>query len=382
MSNHNYTQMTVGITGAGAISDIFLQNMINRFEILNVKSICSRNFAKAEKKASQYGIQATTYEAMLQDPEIDIIVNLTPADAHFEIIKAALSAGKHVFTEKAMAETFQQARDLCRLADEKGLVLGSAPETFMGSACQTGSKAVREGLTGEVTSFHIQANRNLDLLTSFAPSLRVPGGGIGMDYGIYYLTEVLSILGPVRQVAGIRRNPQHVRENIIPNHPEFGQPFTIADETQLYGFIELANGICGTIHLNGESILQDEGGIEIFGKKGILRLPCANYMGGQVAFAPQSSDWSKRTESTVLESQYTFSDNSRGIGVADMAWAICAGKRNRASKEMAAHAVEVFEALYQSSDDGQRKTLTSTFEMPEAMPENYAVGREETYFVG
>ena len=200
MKNQTLSHMTVGVTGAGAISDIFLENMINRFEILNVKSICSRKFEKAEKKAEQYGIQATTYQEMLMDPDIEIIVNLTPADAHFEVIKAALEAGKHVFTEKAMAETYQQAKALCRLADEKGLYLGSAPETFMGSACQTGIKAVREDMAGEVTSFHIQANRNLDLLTSFAPSLRVPGGGIGMDYGIYYLTEVLSILGPVKQV--------------------------------------------------------------------------------------------------------------------------------------------------------------------------------------
>ena len=381
MTSQVLPQMTVGITGAGGISDIFLENMINRFEILKVKSICSRQFAKAEKKANQYGIQATTYEAMLQDPDIDIIVNLTPADAHFEIIKAALEAGKHVFTEKAMTETYQQAKALCRLADEKGLYLGSAPETFMGSACQTGLKAVREGLTGEVTSFHIQANRNLDLLTSFAPSLRVPGGGIGMDYGIYYLTEVLSILGPVKQVAGMRKNPKHVRKNCIPSHPEFGQEYTIADETQLYGFFELASGICGTIHLNGESILQDEGGIEILGQKGILRLPCANYMGGEVRFAPDSKDWSKRAVETILESKFTFSDNSRGIGVADIAWAIRHGQRNRASKEMAAHAVEVFEALYQSSEDGMRKTISSTFEIPEAMPEHFVVGREESYFI-
>ena len=294
MHDQKPDQMTVGINGAGAISDIFLENMINRFKILDVKSICSRQFAKAEKKADQYGIQATTYQAMLMDPDIDIIVNLTPADAHFTIIKAALEAGKHVFTEKIMAETYREARELCRLADEKGLYLASAPETFMGSACQTGIKAVKDNLTGEITSFHIQANRNLDGLTSFSPSLRVPGGGIGKDYGVYYLTEVLCILGPVKQVAGIRKNPKPVRKNCIPSHPEFGQEYTIADETQLVGFLELANGICGTIHLNGESILQDEGGIEIFGKRGILRLPCANYMGGEVRFVPESRDWSKR----------------------------------------------------------------------------------------
>ncbi len=377
MSSQTLLKMTVGVNGAGAISDIFLENMINRFEILHVKSICSRKFEKAEKKAKQYGIQATTYQAMLLDPDIDIIVNLTPADAHFEIIKAALEAGKHVFTEKVMAETYQQAKELCRLADEKGLILGSAPETFMGSACQTGLKALREGMTGEVTSFHIQANRNLNDLTSISPSLRVPGGGIGKDYGIYYLTEVLCILGPVKKVAGIRKNPKPVRKNSVPSHPEFGQEFTIADETQLYGFLELASGICGTIHLNGESVIQDEGGIELFGKKGILRLPCANYMGGDVLFAPGISDWSKRAEETILENKFAFSDNSRGIGVADIAWAIQHRKRNRASKEMAAHAVEVFEGFYQSSEDGMRKNISSTFEVPEAMPENLDAGSEE-----
>lgn len=380
MDNSIYA--VVGVNGAGGISDIYLENMIHRFPRLKVKAVCSRKLENARRKAGQYGIQAMTWEEMLADPEITMIVNLTPADAHFRVIREALQAGKHVFTEKILAETREEGRRLCDLADAKGLYLGSAPETFMGSAVQTARRALDGGRIGAVASFHIQANRNLDFLTSFSRSLRVPGGGIGKDYGVYHLTALLSLLGPVKRVMGLTKNPRPVRKNIIPDHPEYGQEYAIADETQLYGVLELASGVCGTIHLNGDSITQDEGGITLYGDRGHLLLPCPNHMGGEVRLVPDNSPvWDQRAQPEILENSFFFQDNARGMGPADLAMAIRRGERPRASKEMACHALEVFEALYESSRSGKWMEVSSVFERPRPMPCTDDVDGETECFV-
>ena len=357
----------VGVNGAGAISDIYLKNMTERFPTLRVKAVCSRRFENARKKAEKYGILAMTWEEMLADPEITMIVNLTPADAHYQIIKDALLAGKHVFTEKILTATTEEGREICALADEKHLYLGSAPETFMGSAGQTARRALDEGRIGEVISFHIQANRDLDVLTSLFAFLRVPGGGIGMDYGVYYLTALFNLLPPVRRVCGIAKNPAPVRKNRIPDHPQYGQEYTIADETQLYGLLELENGVCGTIHLNGDSIAQDEGGIYIYGKRGHLHLPCPNFMGKDVALIPETPEWDGNAERKILKNVFFFSDNARGMGAADLARAIHYGCQPRVSKELAYHVLEVFEGLYKSSQGRMWVDIQSSFERPEPM---------------
>lgn len=371
----------IGVNGAGAISDIYLKNMTTCFPTLKVKAVCSRNLEKAQKKAKEYGIAAMTWEEMLADSEITMIVNLTPADAHYQIIKAALLAGKHVFTEKILAATSEEGRELCALADEKQLYLGSAPETFLGSAGQTARKALDAGRIGEVGSFHIQANRNLDALASIFPSVRVPGGGIGMDYGVYYLTALFHLLPPAKRVCGIIKNPRPIRKNIIPEHPQFGQEYSIADETQLYGLLELEDGICGTMHLNGDSIAQDEGGIYLYGKKGHLHLPCPNFMGKEVKLVPETDQWDRNAEREVLKNEFFFTDNARGIGAADMARAIHYGCQPRVSKELAYHVLEVLEGMYKSSKTGQWVEICSSFTRPESMPSVNDVEKEEECFL-
>ena len=145
-------KMRVGVVGCGAISDIYLTNMINRFENLEVVSCCAGHIENAKKKAEQYGIRGCTYEEMLEDDSIEMIVVLTPAPTHEGLIRQALEAGKHVYTEKTMTIAPETAAELIRLAEEKHLYLGSAPDTFLGAALQTARKAIDDGLIGEVLS--------------------------------------------------------------------------------------------------------------------------------------------------------------------------------------------------------------------------------------
>ena len=252
----------------------------------------------------------------------------------------------------------------------------------MGSAGQTARQALDAGVIGEVVSFHIQANRDLDFLGSLFFSRRaVHGSGIGMDYGVYYLTSLFNLLPPVKRVCGMIKNPRPVRKNIIPDHPQFGQEYTMADETQLYGMLELVNGVCGTIHLNGDNIAQDEGGLFIYGNKGHLHLPCANFMGNDVKLVPISPKWDERAERKILKNEFFFTDNARGIGAADMACAIHHGRQPRVSKEMAYHVLEVFEGLYKSNEKGGWVDIHSTFARPEPMPSMKDVKEERDCFI-
>lgn len=166
----NEKTMKTAVVGCGAISDIYLTNMINRFDILEVAACCARNPEHAARKAQQYGIKASTYEEILADESIELIVNLTPAPAHYEIIKKALEAGKHIYTEKSMTVSLEEAAELVRLSEEKGLYLGSAPDTFLGSSFQTARKAIDDGLIGEITSCTVAANRDLKFCAASVPS--------------------------------------------------------------------------------------------------------------------------------------------------------------------------------------------------------------------
>ena len=138
--------MRVGVVGCGAISDIYLTNMIHNFENLEVAACCAGHLEHAKKKAEQYGIKGCTYEEILADPSIEMVVILTPAPTHEGLIRQALEAGKHVYTEKTMTLAPETAAKLIELAEEKHLYLGSAPDTFLGSALQTARKAIDDGL--------------------------------------------------------------------------------------------------------------------------------------------------------------------------------------------------------------------------------------------
>ena len=167
------------IVGCGAISDIFFKNFTERFEILNLVSCCSRGRASAEKKANQYGIQASTLEEILADPEIELIVNLTPPGEHYETIKRAFEAGKHVWTEKTITTDFELTKELVSLAQEKNLLFGSEPDHFLGSAWQCAREYLDGGIIGDVTSAVVSVSQNYGVTADRIRFATEPGGGPG-----------------------------------------------------------------------------------------------------------------------------------------------------------------------------------------------------------
>ncbi|MBQ8110503.1 MAG: Gfo/Idh/MocA family oxidoreductase [Clostridia bacterium] len=355
----------VGVVGSGIISSIYLKNMSGRFEILKVKGLCSAHPENARRRADEFGIHAyASLEDMLSDAEIDLVVNLTPAPAHEQVIRAALEAGKHVYTEKTMTTGHESARALCELAARRGLWLGSAPDTFLGAALQTARRAIDDGLIGEVTSFAFAANRDNSFLTSFFRFLNLPFGGVAYDYSVYYLTALCSLLGPVARVAAAVRAPYPTHEDIDPNSPTYKKPISTPNESEISAVLTLASGVSGTAHVNADSVIADQSFFAIYGTGGILYLPDPNGFGGEVRLQPNWAFDQPAAPARALECPFGYADNSRGVGPAELAWSIRAGRPARAGADMACHVLEVIDAIIQSGSTGGFVSVDSRFERP------------------
>ena len=349
------------VIGCGAISDIYLTNMINKYAALDVVACCASHRESAEKKAAQYGIRPASTDEILSDSEVELIVVLTPAPRHYELIKKALLSGKHVYTEKPIATELWQAKELVSLARENGLLLGAAPETFLGSLLQTGRKALDDGLIGEVTSFHVAANRDLTVLASLFKFLRQPGGGICYDYGVYYLTALVSLLGPMAEVYAKVGNHAKTRRNAVPVSPEFGQDYVYDNEAQVNAILTTKSGVTGTLSLNGDSAMQDQAYFTVQGTKGILQLGDANQFGGEARYLPNKP---REAVWQTLEPVSKLSDNCRGLGVADMAECIREGGRPRVSAEMPCHVLDIIEKIIESGKSGRVCTTETVCDRP------------------
>ncbi len=362
-------KIKVAVIGCGAISDIYLRNMICRFPELEVVCCCASTIESARRKADQYGIVARTVEEALGDPEIELVVNLTPPGVHGEMIGKALRAEKHVYTEKVLAADYPTARELCQLADEMGLYLGCAPDTHLGEAIQTARRAVDTGVIGTVTSCSISLNRGMEHFYEFLPFTRQPGGGMGYDIGPYYLAAALSILGPVEEVCGMTHTSRPNRINRREGHPDFGKPYMVENENLFAAVTRFRSGVLGTVHLNGDCVFPEQPHFAIYGTKGVLYLANPDEFGGEVRVLEPAPCGSGIVRYRTLEGSGLFADNSRGIGVAEMADAIRRGRPNRASKELALHMMELLDGVICSGKEGRTIVLESTFRRPEPLAE-------------
>lgn len=357
-------KMRVGVVGCGSISGIYLENMIHKYENLEVVACCAAHFENAQKKAEEMGIEARTYEGILEDETIGMVVILTPASTHYGLIKQALEAGKHVYTEKVMTLELEKAKELMELAESKGLYLASAPDTFLGASLQSARKAIDEGLIGEVTGFIACGNRDTGFLASLLPFLRTPGGGICLDYGVYYVTALVSLLGPVKRVSAIVKNPSVKRLNDVPGTKDYGSYYEYPEESQLVSTMEFESGVMGTFAMNGETNEADMATFRIYGTKGTLVLSNPNYFGGQVKLIPNLKGGMVEAETETLPLGNAYDGNSRGIGPSELVEAIMQQRANRASSQQAYHVMDVLFSILRSSESQRFEAVESTCERP------------------
>lgn len=363
-------RIRTGVIGAGAISGIYLTNLISTFDCFDVAGVAAGHIENARRKAEEFHIRAYTADEMLADPSIELIIILTPVASHYDLIRKALEAGKHVYTEKTMTETSRQAAELISLADAKHLYLGSAPDTFLGTAFQTARKAIDEGKPGRIHSFSAAVTRNNDVLTAYFPFLRQQGAGALRDYFVYYLTALVSLLGPVESVSAAIRAPYRKRMNNVPGTAGYGEEIETPNESIIAAVLQMKNGIIGTVTENNETIRADIAAFSLYGTKGVLQLGNPNLFGQlPKLLAPKS--WHME-EAQELEAAGFYSGNARGLGPAEMVHAIYEGRRHRANEKLAFHVLEVIEAMETSQKEGRMVKVESDFDIPAFYDENYS----------
>jgi predicted dehydrogenase len=236
----------------------------------------------------------------------------------------------------------------------------------MGQAIQSARFYLDSGLIGEPVSVSAVLNRDSGLLAERYPFTALPGGGIGLDVGVYYITAMLSILGPAAEVCGFADTLKPERVHYFPGAENFGERFSLQAENRVMGSCRFASGVMGTIHFNSASIGNERPQIVIYGTEGILYMPDPNRFGGEVRAVLKG-----QSEAAILQPTHGYAENSRGIGPAELAWSLRLGRKPRTSKELAFHGLELLLGLYQSCETKQFYRMTSTFERPAPIPRGY-----------
>ena len=356
-------KVKVGIIGCGNISGIYLKNCTQTFEILEVAACADLIHERAQAQAREYGVpKACSVEELLQDPEIEIVLNLTTPKAHYEVSKAALEAGKHVYVEKPLAVAREDGQAILELANSKNLLVGCAPDTFLGAGLQTCRKLIDDGWIGEpvaATAFmtcHGHESWHPD--PEFYYEI---GGGPMLDMGPYYLTALISLLGPVDRVTGSSRIT--FPERTITSQPKYGKQIKVETPTHIAGVIDFASGAVGTIITSFDVWSANLPWIEIYGSEGSLQVPDPNTFGGPVLVRRwDSKEWAE------IPLTHGYAENSRGIGLADMAYAVRYARPHRANGDMAYHVLDIMHGFLDASESGTHYKLPSSCIRPNPLP--------------
>ncbi len=372
-------KMKTAVVGCGMISDIYIRNLVKLFDITDLVAVSNRSMNKAEEKAEFFGIpKVMTIDEVADDPEIELVVVLTPAPAHYDIIKKMLLKGKHVYTEKMFTTNLEEARELVRIADELKLLIGVAPDTVLGAGTQTAKLALERGMIGEVTGGVVSINRNQCLNSELFTFLQAEGGALPYDVGIYYIATLVTLLGPVKDIRAFAAPaPVHQREMLFTG--ETRSDWQIPGNNVVSAALRFESGALISLHVNGNTINGEQNLIMLFGTNGIMKVGNPDTFNGQTEILLPENDWvtlpfthGYNGVNRVSEPMPFDHYGSRGVGVAELAYSIRGGRTNRCSKEYGLHCMEVLKGIDIAAESGGTYELESTFEMTTLAPGYYS----------
>lgn len=360
--------LRVGIVGIGNISSIYLKNLTgvfrDRVEVVGCADIVNE---RAQKAAEEYGLRKRydTVEAMLKDDEIDLVLNLTTPPFHHEVCAAAVAAGKHTYVEKPLCVEVEEADRLLADAQAKGVRVGGAPDTFLGAGIQTCRKLIDDGWIGTpigATAFMMCHGHE-----SWHPAPEFyykKGGGPMFDMGPYYLTALVALVGPIAQVSGATR--MTFPQRTITSSPKYGTIVDVEVPTHVVGTLEFASGAVGTIITTFDVWGAQLPRIEIYGTEGTLSVPDPNTFGGPVRiYRAGATEWAE------MPLSHGYSENSRGLGVADLAASLNDGTDHRASGRLASHVLEVMHGIHRAAESGSVYKMQNPGVRPEPLSRTF-----------
>jgi len=358
-------QLNVGIVGCGMISDAYFK-AAKTFGVLKVVACADAMPERAAEKGELYDVPSMTMDKLVAHPSVDLVLNLTPPKAHFEVTMAALNAGKHAYSEKPFGVEFAETSQIMALAAKKGLRVGCAPDTFLGGGQQSARKLIDDGWIGKpIAGTAIVMGRGPEKWPH-APFFYDYGAGPMLDLGPYYVTALINLLGPAKSVTAVTCKGAETRVGGPDTVPRI---YPINVNTHLSGIVEFHCGAQITVISSFEVYKHGHAPIEIYGSQGSLQVPDPNTFGGPVRLCRKGQgDWQD------VPLSHTYTDNSRSIGVADMAYALQSNRQHRACGELANHALEIMLAFDKSSELGQKVTLSTCCTQPAALPLGLEIG--------
>jgi predicted dehydrogenase len=373
------TRLRIGIVGCGSISLQYLRNA-PLFRGVAITACADLVPEAATRRATEFGLRPLATDALIADPDVDLVLNLTVPAAHFDISMQALAEGKHVFTEKPLAVKAEAGRALVEAAASRGLVIGSAPDTFLGAAGRLARRLVDEGRIGApVAGTAFMLGRGMEHWHPDPAFYYQPGAGPVFDMGPYYLTMLVNLLGPVRRVQAVATSGQ--RERLITaTGPKHGTRFAVGTPTSVLSLLEFASGATVTFGASWDVFRHSNHPIELHGTEGSLRLPDPDTFGGVVALSDRGGDWQETDTATLPYGAVNWPAavpdraNYRMLGLADLARAIAEGRPPRASGTLALHVLEVMEKILLAGESGGAQTIEAPVARPAALGEDEARG--------
>jgi predicted dehydrogenase len=353
-------KVKIGVIGCGNISPAYFRGC-SYFGILETVACADLDMDRAVARAKEFGVpRACTVDELLADPEIEIVVNLTVPKAHATVAIQALEAGKSVYSEKPLALTREEGRKVLELAKSKGLRVGNAPDTFLGAGIQTCRKLIDDGYIGEpIGAFAAMMCHGHESWHPDPEFYYEVGGGPMFDMGPYYLTALLVLMGPVARATGSARIT--FPERTITSQPKRGKKVKVEVPTHIAGVMDFSSGAIGTITTSFDVWAANLPCIEIYGTEGSLSVPDPNGFGGPVR-AWRNGEWKE------IPHAFPYTSPGRGVGVADMAYAIRNGRPHRANGELAYHVLDLMHAFHDASATGKHVEIESTCERPAMLP--------------
>ena len=383
----------VAMIGVGAISGIYLDNILKVFKEVELVGLCDLIPERAErglayvKKLQEEGVSCPTpkiyknMEEAFNDPQVSVILNLTRPYEHYDVSKAALNAGKHVYEEKPLAVDMEEAKELMELAEKNNLKMGGAPDTFMGAGIQTARKIVDSGMIGEIVGADCaMICRGHETWHPDPEFYYKRGGGPMLDMGPYYVTALVNLLGEAKAVTGMTKKT--FKNRTITSQPHFGTNVTVDVDTHLTGSIEFSSGAIATIVTTFDAHYTSQARFEVYGTEGTLIVPDPNTFGGPVLLyrredtpiGPRVDPALAKPEEISMYPNYRqiplmfgYRNNSRGLGLADMCKAVESGRDFRANSNQQYHVLEILTSFSKSAESRSYIDLKSKYTRVKAM---------------
>ena len=373
----------VGVIGTGVIAGVYMNNM-PMFAGIELRGCADLRPEAAQAQAAKYSTRAMTVDGLLASDDIDLVLNLTVPNAHFAVSHAALTAGKHVFSEKPLCTTVEDGRRLVAEAESRGLSLGCAPDTFLGAGGRLARKMIDDGKVGRILAGSaFLMSHGMEHWHPDPEFFFKPGGGPVLDLGPYYIGALVNLLGPVAKVHALSSIGFDERV-VTAVGPRTGDRIKVETPTTIMALLQFTAGAQVTLAMSWDVHRHGHPAIELYGTEGSMRVPDPNFFGGDVEFTEAAGEWQAASSVEMAFGKPNWRSpnwppsrpdqaNYRCLGMAELARSISEGTPHRSSGRLALHVLEAMFGILQSAESGQPVEVGTPIERPPSLTEQDAM---------